>query len=68
MLWDKGINEFVKAAKFLKNNGVKIHDFSKQRNVPNAAIEHAIKSLKSSDGNISTDVRGSLELRKSIGS
>ena len=23
MLWDKGINEFVKAAKFLKNNGIK---------------------------------------------
>ena len=30
------------------------------------AIENAIKSLKSSDGNLSTDVRGSLELRKSI--
>ena len=52
--------------KFLKNKGVKIHDFSKQRNVPNEAIENAIKSLKSSDGNLSTDVRGSLELRKSI--
>ena len=52
--------------KFLKNKGVKIHDFSKQKNVPNEAIENAIKSLKSSDGNLSTDVRGSLELRKSI--
>ena len=52
--------------KFLKNKGIKIHDFSKQRNVPNVAIENAIKSLKSSDGNLSTDVRGSLELRKSI--
>ena len=50
--------------KFLKNKGVKIHDFSKQRNVPNEAIENAIKSIKSYDGNLSTDVRGSLELRK----
>ena len=50
----------------LDQNFEKIHDFSKQRNVPNEAIENAIKSLKSSDGNLSTDIRGSLELRKSI--
>jgi len=52
--------------KSLKNQGIKIHDFSKQRNVPNIAIENAVKSLKSSDGTLSTEVRGSLSLRKAI--
>ena len=50
----------------LKNQGIKIHDFSKQKNVPNVAIKNAVKSLKSPNGTISTEVKGSLDLRKVI--
>ena len=52
--------------KHLKNQGLEIKDFSQQRNVPNIAIENAIKSLKSPNGTISTEVRGCLDLRKAI--
>ena len=52
--------------KRLKNKGIEIFDFSQQRNVPNVAIENAIKSLKSPNGTISTEVKGSLDLRKAI--
>ena len=37
------------SSKVLKNKGIKIHDFSAQRNVPNVAIEN--HKFKSSDGN-----------------
>ena len=52
--------------KLLKSKGIDIYDFSKQKDAPKIAIDRAIRSLKSSSGSLSTEIRGNLNLRKAI--